>query len=63
MVETKLKKKRDTVDIRFWVGVVMFAVLLPTHVFLKELPVWFLALPGLLMGLDIKSIIEAIWRK
>lgn len=50
-------------DTRFWVGVAIFAIILPVHVLVKELPVWFLALPAFLMGADIVELARSIWKK
>jgi predicted Kef-type K+ transport protein len=38
--------------VKFVVGVILFAALVGIHVWVKELPVWLIALPGALWGID-----------
>ena len=38
--------------LQFWAGVVLFAGMILLHVFVKELPVYLMAIPGILMGVD-----------
>lgn len=53
-------EKRNLIEwARFIVGVLLFAGLIGVHVFLKELPIWLLALPAALWGVDV----SALWGK
>lgn len=43
---------------RLFIGAVLFVFLIIIHVFFKEIPIWLIAIPGFLMGIDFKEIIN-----
>lgn len=57
-----MDKKRE-IDVRFWVGVAFTLIFLYVHVWVKELPIYFLALPGFLMGYDAIGKVNSLWKK
>lgn len=49
--------------VRFVIGVMLFVGLIFIHAFVKELPVFLLGSPFLLMGIDLAKLAQVFWRK
>jgi len=58
----KNEKKNDrSLDGRFIAGLALTVFLVIVHTTLGEIPIYLVAIPALIMGVDISAIIEA-WR-
>lgn len=53
------KNYRET-DARFWAGFGLFILMLGLHVFVKEIPLYLLAVPGLLMRIELSFITDKL---
>lgn len=53
--------KKQSVDLRFIMGFVLIIFLVLVHTTIGEIPLYLIAVPTLIMGVDISAIIKA-WR-
>jgi len=55
------ENKKKPIDLRFIAGFILIIFLVVIHTTVGEIPLYLIAIPALIMGVDISAIIEA-WR-
>lgn len=58
--ENEKKYIKKAIDYRFITGLVLIIFLVLVNSFVKEIPLFIVAIPSLLMGLDVEGLIRAI---
>lgn len=55
MANENIQKPEDLQKLKLILGVIILVLLIIIHAFVRELPVWYLAFPAFLMGLDFEK--------
>jgi len=58
--DNKKEKKSEGIDARFLLGLVLIVFLVLVHTLVSEIPLYLIAVPALLMNVDLKSLVDLV---
>jgi hypothetical protein len=62
-MEEKEKKSKQEIGVRYWTGLALIVFLVLMNSFVKDIPVSLIAIPAILMGVDLTAIIKLFSNK